>query len=44
MKKNEMREDDQLTDPLNSSVISLIEETNSNLVTMWNMTKEFQKI
>ena len=32
MKINEMREDDELTDPLNASVISLIEETNSNLV------------
>ena len=32
MKKNEMKEDDELTDPLNISVISLIEETNSNLV------------
>ncbi len=27
-----MREDDELTDPLNGSVISLIEEINSNLV------------
>ena len=32
MKKKEMREEDELTDPLNASVISLIEETNSNLV------------
>jgi hypothetical protein len=32
MKKKEMREEDELNDSLNASVISLIEETNSNLV------------
>ena len=30
MKKDEKREEDELTDPLNVSVISLIEETNSH--------------
>lgn len=32
MRKDEKKDEDELTDPLNVSVISLIEETNSNLV------------